>query len=238
MLQEQTVFYTECCLLITLIIYICTKFAKLEEFQNNNNTVTNSPQTLNPRTPPQPITTTFITSQTQTDPIEFVQANNENSPLSPQQPQNKQRTLAECVCVLKRLLSTSMLDETFLDEEVVELVKAKYVPIYKLEAHFRDHVRAVRLRRAIIATKLSANNTSSMHALPFENYDYGKVVGSCCENVIGYVPVPLGVAGPILIDGKLYHIPMATTEGTLVASTNRGCTALSVRILKKLFFFK
>ncbi len=42
------------------------------------------------------------------------------------------------------------------------------------------------------------------------------------------MPIPLGVAGPLLIDGKLYDIPMATTEGTLVASTNRGCSALTL----------
>ncbi len=62
--------------------------------------------------------------------------------------------------------------------------------------------------------------------IPFENYDYKLVMGKCCENVIGYMPVPLGIAGPILIDNKLYTIPMATTEGTLIASTNRGCSAL------------
>ena len=74
-----------------------------------------------------------------------------------------------------------------------------------------------------------ANGVGS-YLVPYENYEYSKVFGSCCENIIGYVPVPLGVAGPLLIDGNYYQIPMATTEGTLVASTNRGCTALTVRI--------
>ena len=50
--------------------------------------------------------------------------------------------------------------------------------------------------------------------------------GVCCENVLGYVPVPMGYAGPLLVDGNTYYIPLATTEGCLVASTNRGCSAL------------
>lgn len=59
------------------------------------------------------------------------------------------------------------------------------------------------------------------------DYDYKQVIGACCENVIGYLPLPVGIAGPLNIDGQLLHIPMATTEGTLVASTSRGCKALN-----------
>lgn len=62
--------------------------------------------------------------------------------------------------------------------------------------------------------------------LPYNHYDYSTVLNACCENVIGYIPIPCGVAGPLLLDGKEFQIPMATTEGCLVASTNRGFRAL------------
>jgi hypothetical protein len=43
---------------------------------------------------------------------------------------------------------------------------------------------------------------------------------------VGYVQIPVGIAGPLLLDGFEYWVPMATTEGCLVASTNRGCKAI------------
>lgn len=44
-----------------------------------------------------------------------------------------------------------------------------------------------------------------------------------CENMIGVAQIPIGIAGPI--NGK--YIPLATTEGALVASVNRGCKAIT-----------
>jgi hydroxymethylglutaryl-CoA reductase (NADPH) len=63
--------------------------------------------------------------------------------------------------------------------------------------------------------------------LPYLHYDYSLVMGQCCENVVGYIPIPLGIAGPLRIDGTAFPIPMSTTEGALVASTSRGCKALN-----------
>jgi len=64
--------------------------------------------------------------------------------------------------------------------------------------------------------------------IPYTGYDWNKVFGANCEIVVGYVPLPVGIVGPIVMNGEPIYIPMATTEGCLVASTNRGCKAISV----------
>lgn len=49
------------------------------------------------------------------------------------------------------------------------------------------------------------------------------------ENLAGLCVLPIGIAGPLLINGAdaqgEFHIPLATTEGALVASYNRGLKA-------------
>lgn len=45
------------------------------------------------------------------------------------------------------------------------------------------------------------------------------------ENFVGYAQVPIGVAGPLNLKGDFvgrYAVPMATSEGTMVASYQRG----------------
>jgi hydroxymethylglutaryl-CoA reductase (NADPH) len=65
--------------------------------------------------------------------------------------------------------------------------------------------------------------------------DEGVASTKNCENMIGAVQVPLGVAGPLRVnsihDSRFtihdLYIPLATTEGALVASVSRGCKAIT-----------
>ncbi|KAI0170017.1 3-hydroxy-3-methylglutaryl-CoA reductase [Hypoxylon sp. FL1284] len=130
---------------------------------------------------------------------------------------------------LDKMLSEKRTHE-MADEEVVALSLKGKIPGYALEKTLKDCTRAVKVRRSIISrTRVTADLTGNLDRslLPYKNYNWERVLGACCENVIGYMPIPVGVAGPLVIDGQSYFIPMATTEGVLVASASRGCKAIN-----------
>lgn len=115
------------------------------------------------------------------------------------------------------------------DNEVLEAYEnGKYcnnkLTFFNIEKELGNLERAVKIRRMIVERKTGL--VGVLNSLPFQNYDYKKIHGQCCENVIGYVQVPLGVAGPILVNGESRYLPLATTEGALVASTSRGAKAI------------
>lgn len=144
------------------------------------------------------------------------------------------RSSEECEAMLKNKQAPKMADE-----ELIGLSLRGKIPGYALEKTMEDEglmsrvdafTRAVKIRRAVVSrTGATSAITSSLETskLPYQGFNYTLVHGACCENVIGYLPLPLGVAGPLNIDGQSYFIPMATTEGVLVASTSRGAKAIN-----------
>jgi len=122
------------------------------------------------------------------------------------------------------------------DEDVIQLVKDKKISQHKLESELKysvqrknkpDCVRAVRIRRKWF------NEQGNVEInVPYKDFNYNdfynSILGKNCENVVGYIPIPVGIIGPLHINKEKYIIPMATTEGALVASTNRGCKALNL----------
>ncbi|MHB1830348.1 MAG: hydroxymethylglutaryl-CoA reductase, partial [Candidatus Micrarchaeaceae archaeon] len=86
---------------------------------------------------------------------------------------------------------------------------------------------AVEIRREAIArlanVKLSNLGSAKM--------DYSIIHGKNAENVIGMITVPVGVVGPLKINRRdskeEVFVPMATTEGALIASISRGVKAIN-----------
>ncbi len=83
-------------------------------------------------------------------------------------------------------------------------------------------------RRSRIEKELGAD----LSALKPSAGSIGSADEKNCEQMLGHVPLPVGYAGPLSVtfssgEKKDLHLPLATTEGALVASVNRGCKALS-----------
>lgn len=118
------------------------------------------------------------------------------------------------------------------DEQLVQLLQERNpstgktkLSLHQLENVLEgDYERAVRVRRSYFEEAMCLDFSE----VPFEKYDYSNVYGSNCEVVVGHVPIPLGLAGPLKINGIDTYLPMATTEGCLIASANRGCKVLNM----------
>src|SRR5919109_160149 len=84
---------------------------------------------------------------------------------------------------------------------------------------------AAEMRREFLREQTGA---SLEHVAGF-SFDPHVVPGNV-EHFTGVAQVPIGVAGPLLVDGEHaqgeFYVPLATAEGTLVASYNRGMKLL------------
>ncbi len=101
----------------------------------------------------------------------------------------------------------------------------------------RTHIPYVKednLSPAIIAERqrfAEAFTGTRLAHLPHYSFDPGILQGNI-ENFAGVAQVPIGFAGPLRVNGEHaqgeFLIPLATTEGTLVASYSRGMKVLNL----------
>lgn len=111
-------------------------------------------------------------------------------------------------------------------DEYIERLKDGSLKLYALEKELPPE-EAVRVRRAFV----EGETGTALPKIGSFSIDIDRVVKRNIENMIGTVQVPLGVAGPLRVKGEYadgsYYLPLATTEGALVASVNRGCSLIT-----------
>ncbi|MDS0473596.1 hydroxymethylglutaryl-CoA reductase (NADPH) [Natrinema sp. 1APR25-10V2] len=116
-------------------------------------------------------------------------------------------------------------------EDLAERVRDGDLRLHELEEH-ADYDTAAEARRLLVeretGTELEAIGD---YTFPAERADPN------IENMIGAAQVPMGVVGPVPVNGEEtgsdggaadgeYYLPLATTEGALLASVNRGLGVL------------
>jgi hydroxymethylglutaryl-CoA reductase (NADPH) len=104
-----------------------------------------------------------------------------------------------------------------------EITPSDLLPRLKDQGY--DAERVAR-RRAWLAARTGAE----LHHIGGYSFDPELMRGNI-ENPVGVAQVPMGVAGPVLIHGQYakgtFYVPMATSEGALIRSYERGMVALT-----------
>ncbi len=123
-------------------------------------------------------------------------------------------------------------------EEILAKLERGEVSLSKLEEVLGNANLAVLARRRFLERKLNI----SLSGIASTILDFEELYGHNIENAIGAVQVPVGIAGPLRVNGDYakgdFYVPLATTEGALVASVNRGAKAVTasggayVKVLK------
>jgi hydroxymethylglutaryl-CoA reductase (NADPH) len=89
-----------------------------------------------------------------------------------------------------------------------------------------DYTAAAARRRLAFLTETTGAAPEHLGRYSFDP----AVLDGNIENFIGVAQVPVGIAGPLLVDGEhargTFYVPLATTEGALVASYSRGMKLL------------
>ncbi|TYT62032.1 hydroxymethylglutaryl-CoA reductase (NADPH) [Natrialba swarupiae] len=109
-------------------------------------------------------------------------------------------------------------------DSLADRVRDGELRIHELEEH-ADHDVAAAARRRLVERETGADlETVGEYGFPAERAEPN------VENMIGAAQVPMGVAGPVPVHGGAadgeHYLPLATTEGALLASVNRGLSVI------------
>lgn len=111
-------------------------------------------------------------------------------------------------------------------EELVRSLVRREMRFHELPKDLPAEEAAEIRRRALERMTDTALDNIAHHSL-----DVQRASKRNCENFFGVAQIPMGVVGPLRVRGRCadgdFWVPLATTEAALVASTNRGCSAIT-----------
>ncbi|MEA4957376.1 hypothetical protein SDC9_32111 [bioreactor metagenome] len=113
-------------------------------------------------------------------------------------------------------------------KEIIQKLIDGELKLYEVEKYSSSTEEAIDTRREFIEI---VSNTE-LSTIGKYNLDMESASKKNIENPIGTIQIPLGIAGPIKINGEYVeneelYVPLATSEGALIASVNRGCSTIT-----------
>ncbi len=115
----------------------------------------------------------------------------------------------------------SLKTEDSIKEEAVDLQR---IPRNDLDDYSEEAIK----ERQKFASNFLGHSFEHVNKYSFDPH----IAAGNCEHFIGVAQVPIGIAGPITVHGEHakgdFLVPLATAEGTLVASYNRGIKVLNL----------
>ena len=111
-------------------------------------------------------------------------------------------------------------------QEIIDKLLNGEIKLYQVDREVSAK-EATDIRREFLEKKYSINlDNISNYTLDMERASARNI-----ENSIGVLQLPMGIAGPLKINGdnckREVFIPLATSEGALVASINRGASTIT-----------
>ena len=112
-------------------------------------------------------------------------------------------------------------------KDIIAKLSDGSMKLYQVDKYTSSAEEATDIRRMFVEEKTGKDLSN------IANYslDMEKASAKNIENPIGTIQIPIGVAGPLKINGEYCKrevlVPLATSEGALVASINRGASTIT-----------
>ena len=112
------------------------------------------------------------------------------------------------------------------EKKIIEKLLNGDMKLHQIEGYTENIDESVAIRRKFIE---SVSKTDLEHISHY-SLSMEEALKRNIENPIGTIQIPVGIAGPLEVHGEHadgdFYVPLATTEGALVASVNRGFSVI------------